>query len=705
MGLYLVFAVSDSSWLAWTLNVVLVLVGLNLVILVHELGHFVVARMCGVRCEKFYVWFDIFGWKLLKFRRGDTEYGLGVLPLGGYVKMLGQEDNPARLKEEIQRAKLEHPQPSAALKRDIESAEQALYDPQSYLAQSVPKRMAIISAGVVMNVVFSFVAAVFAYGLGVQQIECAVGAVFAGEAAWRANLRVGDRIERIADTRAERFSDLQRAVSVGDIDDGVTMVLRRPNPDGSQQWLELTLHPDRFRDAPTIGISNGYCTRLGEQTPVLPGSSAASAQPGFRGGDRVVRVDDVPIRSYAQIHSLLALHPQKPLSVTVERMIPEEESPSDAPTATRQITIQVAPQPMRRLGLVMQMGPITAIQDDSPAARAGIRPGDRIRLVDGRHCDPITLPNQIRRLAQEKEKITLTIQRPGKTEPVDVEVSLREADWYATPIETTSPTTIPHLGIAYRVLNRVREIEEDSPASAAGLQAGVVVVQAKLIRPDEATLAGHGVDPKNIDLQREELAVKLDQAKAGWTIVPWLLQGSLPGTRVELELEDGRTVLLTPVESSDWFHVERGLAFQPLAFTQTAQSVPEAIALGLQETWDSLTLIYRTLASLGTGQVSFKGLAGPVGIARIAFEYASRGLSSLLIFLCLISANLAVINFIPIPVLDGGHMVFLTYEGIRGKPPSEGVLTTLTFGGLVLLLTLMIWVTGWDIFKWIWLGF
>ena len=80
-------------------------VGLGFVIFVHELGHFAVAKLCGVKCEKFYLGFDIGGLKLCKFHRGETEYGIGILPLGGYVKMLGQEDNPARLREEIERAK------------------------------------------------------------------------------------------------------------------------------------------------------------------------------------------------------------------------------------------------------------------------------------------------------------------------------------------------------------------------------------------------------------------------------------------------------------------------------------------------------------------------------------------------------------------------------------------------------------------------
>jgi len=92
-------------------------------------------------------------------------------------------------------------------------------------------------------------------------------------------------------------------------------------------------------------------------------------------------------------------------------------------------------------------------------------------------------------------------------------------------------------------------------------------------------------------------------------------------------------------------------------------------------------------------------LSGPLGILEVASHAAREGPARLLLFLTMLSANLAVVNFLPIPVLDGGHMVFLTYEGIRRKPASERVQLLLTYLGLVLILTLMIWVLGLDFAK------
>ena len=257
------FSLSDLiSILTVCWYIVEILLGVGFVIFVHELGHFAVAKLCGVKCEKFYLGFDIGGWKFCKFRWGETEYGIGILPLGGYVKMLGQEDNPAKLKEEIERAKLqqaERPapdQPTADGQQpttdvDLAQAEKALYDPRSYLAKSVPKRMAIISAGVIMNVIFAFLMAAVAYAIGVEQLVCVVGKVFPGEAAWRADLRPGDRILEIDGKKIGRFDDIHKSIPFSDITQGVTMLIERP---GEKKPLKFVVHPDRIKLAPSIGV-------------------------------------------------------------------------------------------------------------------------------------------------------------------------------------------------------------------------------------------------------------------------------------------------------------------------------------------------------------------------------------------------------------------------------------------------------------------
>src|SRR5829696_1232136 len=108
MCIMLAVSAVEPGWLetigAWVFPALGVAAGLGFVIFVHELGHFLVAKACGVKCEKFFLGFDIYGLKIFSFQWGETEYGIGILPLGGYVKMLGQDDNPARYSEEARRS-------------------------------------------------------------------------------------------------------------------------------------------------------------------------------------------------------------------------------------------------------------------------------------------------------------------------------------------------------------------------------------------------------------------------------------------------------------------------------------------------------------------------------------------------------------------------------------------------------------------------
>ena len=682
-----------------TWRVLLVLIGVNMLIIVHEWGHFIVARMCGVKCEKFYIWFDIFGWKICKFKWGDTEYGFGVLPLGGYVKMLGQEDNPARLREELERAKAkqgadqddvdaEQVAKQGELEEiDIEAAEAALYDPTSYLSQSVPKRMAIISAGVIMNVVFAFVVAVIGYQMGVFEIDCGLSSVSPGGAAWKANLKVGDRIKSISGKKVVRFKQLIDAMLGDDLDQGLAMVIERP---GVDEFINVNMVPDRDWIIPTIGIGSPRITTLDEKYPRLP-VAAASAEPSFLGGDVISEVDGQAIEIYADYHAQEATKPENTLKITIER--PLEASPGDTAPRSQRLTIEVPPRRHRRVGLVMELGPIAAVQPDSPADRAGLKKGDRISAINGDPPgDPMTLGGRLRRLAEQNQPVTLSILGPGQGATREVQVDLRRANWYESPIYPNDQASSPALGIVYDVTNRVSGAIPGSPADKAGFTGGETIVAVTIIPPDKQTRLRLGIDDK---WKQKKVTQKLKPGKITW---PWLfhqLQDLLPGTQVELELEGGRKVLLDLVESPDTFNPNRGFIFEPQQTFVQAGSFGQAVGWGAQETYESLTKVLQFLRKIGS-QISPKAVGGPVTIVKMAYGSTSDGLGDLMMFLCLISANLAVINMLPIPVLDGGHMVFLAYEGIRGKPPSEKVHVGLSYIGLILLLTLMVWVLGLD---------
>lgn len=663
--------------------------GIGMVIFVHELGHFAVAKACGVKCEKFYLGFDVGGWKLFKYKWGETEYGIGALPLGGYVKMLGQDDNPSRLHEETERARLKPtaapPIEGAAAEAPVDDGDD-LFDPRSYLAKSVPQRMAIISAGVIMNVIFAFVVFAWAFGLGVKQVACEVGKVLPGEAAWRGGLRQGDDIQRIATVKNPVFHDLQTGIALGDnLEQGVEFEVRRRDSD---QTETLVLVPAVHGRRPMIGMQPNTARILGKP-PISPYSETARLKLDLQPEDVVVAVNGHAVKDSVALERELSAHRDE-VTLTVERASKNASTGGNAKAESQRIKVKLPKVAMRTVGLVMTMGKITAIQNGSPAQSAGLQPGDQIVAIDGQDVgDPMRLPMLFSQ--RGGETVVFSIDREGQR--LEKEVTVGDSLVDETAPSRDTPVALPGVGLAYAVENKVASVEPKTSAAKAGIKPGDEIVEARFLAPDET-------------LQREKLHLTAPQpdskplsfeGKRNWPLFFAMMQEYLPETRVELTLKDGRTVTLEQQAANDWLSADRGLVFQPAIVTQKADSLGTAIALGGREARESLSMVFRFLRKIFSGQVSVKDIGGPVLIAQQAGASASEGLSPFLLFLGMLSANLAVLNFLPIPMLDGGHMVFLAAEGVRGKPVSERVVQSFQMIGLCLLATLMIFVLLLDV--------
>ncbi len=672
-----------TTWLQWIIQpsnwwvILQVALGLGFVIFVHELGHFLVAKACGVKCEKFFLGFDVGGLKLASFKWGETEYGIGALPLGGYVKMLGQDDNPAAAAKEAERARAALA--SGDLPPEPVAGPHPAWDPRSYPAQSVPERMAIISAGVIMNVIFAILMAAWAYGLGVKELTCEVSGVRPGGAAWRAGLRTGDEITAIGSTKDPIFSDLQKGVTLGDVAKGVDFTIHRPADDSTRT---VTLRPDTDLGVPTVGVTSPFSltvpTDLGDG---LPGA-AGLARPPLEAGDAIKAVDGVPVRAYAELVAALLQRADRPVLLTVERR-------RAAAAAPETLSVELPPQPVRTTGLVMTPLDVKALQEGSPAAAAGIEPGDRLLAIDGVPVgDPLTLDERLR--AKAGTPVKLTIARAGGDR--EIEVTPRPVSWIEEARWPASPVALSSVGVALGVDAVVAAVEPDSPAARAGIEAGERVSRIVFVSPKEQA-AG--------DAKKSEGGLELSAKSPSWPYVMAALQQVDAGTRLDLVVEsaDGtkRDVSIEPAAAQDRFVADRGLLFEPLTKMVRAGSFLSALRHGFGKAVDDLSLVYKFLHKLTSNQISPRLLGGPIEIAKQAGKSAEEGFSRFLLFLTMLSANLAVVNFLPIPVLDGGHMVFLLYELLRGKPPSESVVAALSYLGLALILTLMMFVFGLDL--------
>jgi regulator of sigma E protease len=710
LGLSLIAAFAIADLLNLAVVILEVAFALGLVIFVHELGHFAVAKWCGVKCEKFYLGFDIYGLKLWKRQWGETEYGIGVLPLGGYVKMLGQDDNPSRAAAERERSQLKpEEQPEGAAPAVVEGE---TLDPRSYLAKSVPQRMAIISAGVVMNVIFAFVFAVAAFELGVPETVCGVSATMPGEPAWRADLQPGDRVLQIEDNKGPlRFRDLMSAVALGDMTHGVDFLIQR---EGVKEPFLVNIKPDRVGDrlVPMIGVASPLTTTLA-RNPVVDGGTPAAETGKFAEGDKIVAVDGRPVDSYAQLLAELNRHNDQTLTITVERA---DQGDGNAPP--KRADISVPPQKRLTLGLAMTMGPITAIQNDSPAAEAGLRAGDLIESIDGQPPgDPLKLPEALRR--RGGETINLVVVRrddSGALERLEKKITLRDRPWPEESVSESSPVAVPALGLSYKVLARVHGIDADGPGAKAtfttdgkpakGLAPGDEIVEASLELPpvSDSQREQRAADKTQFWITRlpsQLQDIEFSAEKPNWPFLISALQRLPAGTKVTLTTKDGRSGTLASAPADDWYYFDRGLRYGTEQTTIRAESFGQALSLGGRETVDSLLMVYKFLRRLGSGQVSAFALGGPLTIAGAAGGAAYEGVSTLLLFLTLLSANLAVINFLPIPLLDGGHMVFLILEGILRRPVSEKVVVAFHYLGFVFIISLMVFVLGLDVSRFI----
>jgi len=698
---------SPASWWA----ILQVVVGIGAVIFVHEMGHFLVAKACGVKCEKFYLGFDMFDIKignqvilpraLVKWRWGETEYGIGIIPLGGYVKMLGQDDNPARLAEERRRSTLGAESDAAEEVASVESGERPRLDPRSYQAKTVPQRMAIISAGVIMNLIFAVVFATWAFWAGVSYEPPAIGSTIPASPAWIHRLD-GSFVKSIGGRATDdgffSFNHLQEKVILdGDLG-SIAMEVIPPNEDAART-IDIEPVPGllRVRGAgtlPAIGVLPGDDNQLSDTDPVVPGQAASAADPPLQGRDEIVKLGDQTIASGFALRSALSAVAEQAITVEVRRPVDGAEEP-----AIDEVRSTIPPNPMRTVGLEMAIGPVEGVQLGSPAAEAGVQIGDELITINGNPIgDPYTLQARMAAAARDATVVRLGLRRTDDAgEPHDVEVSIvPRKPQIMSPLLPDYPLAVESLGLAFKVLPVVAGVAPNGSAAAAGIREGDRVVEARFVLDPELA-------EQEIFQPFKSETIRFDKPVPTWNAVHEAIQLLSGQSRLVLTLVSGsveRTVELPVALSAQYFQEPRGLAIRPMQSHYQAPSLVQAVEDGLNQTWDDATKVVKFLSRLLTGRLPVTSLGGPQTIAMAATAEASEGSTRLLLFLTLLSANLAVINFLPIPVLDGGHMMFLAYEGIFRRPVNERVQILLSLVGLAFIIGLMVLVIGLDIWRW-----
>lgn len=322
---------------------------------------------------------------------------------------------------------------------------------------------------------------------------------------------------------------------------------------------------------------------------------------------------------------------------------------------------------MYLLGVQTMRPIVAAVAPQSIAAQAGISPQQQIVSVNQHQATDASSVNLLLVEQIGRDNITLGLRDLATQQQSSVQLDIR--DWQFDP-ETQSVFDSLGLQLARpQALTDIATVADGSAAQHAGLLANDKILQIdNVVIRDWPQLQGIIV---NAAEQPLTLVLLRDGKEVTLTVTP------------ELSITaDGfsQGVLGITPKVSDWP--------DGVLYTQRYGAL-DALGAGVAHTWQLTRLSVAMIGKLLSGDVSVKHLSGPISIAQGAGTTASIGLVAFLSFLALISVNLAVINLLPLPVLDGGHLMYMLLELIRGKPVSEKTQEIGFRFGALILLTLM----------------
>lgn len=384
---------------------------------------------------------------------------------------------------------------------------------------------------------------------------------------------------------------------------------------------------------------------------------------GIMSGDRIVSINGDNITNFTAFRTKIYTSPNRTLEVVVER---------DGNLETLNVVPDAIADSRGDVGRinVLKQEPVVVSKLDgsSLAAQAGLKINDQIDTINGEklynvpHFGSWTWIPDSNWEREKYQQLYDTINQNRDS----LELGIRRGD------ETDSV----NLPLQWQL---IANVEKGSIAQKVGIERGDII----------NTLNGYPVDTKS--LFSELMAAGNNPVELG------LIQN---GTE--------KTVTFSPMESSEseaqksfnglsWYTSISGMILTPPALPYQKYGFIEAFNKGLETTWLTCTSITRTLKQLIGGEVSPKYLSGPIGIATATSRmFDNVGLNSVLFFIGFISINLAIVNLLPIPIADGGHLLFFALEKIRGRPVPRKAQEIIQQVSVILIIALFLYITWFD---------
>jgi len=685
-------------------SVLLALIGLGMVVLVHELGHYIFAKLAGINVRSFSIGMgpvllgvrksekgfrfrilpsffpdekdeDGDGDGLLSFnigrsdKAGETEYRINLIPFGGFVGMLGQEDVGAAKKSN---------------------------DPRSFMNKSIGARMKVIAAGVSFNVLCAALIFIVVFLIGIDFRAPVVGGLRPDSPAQIAGLRAGDEIIEINGRSDIDFSDISSAAMLSNRGEKIHLTARRLDGTIKEFSIKADVPTDKDTSLRILGILPADSLTIAE----VEDPNVLYENTGLLPGDVITAVDGKKVRHSWEFEELIASTLAESVTVTANRICHNSadlQQIQSKPLSLEMLAYDDNFKTGYKLNHICSIVPrlkIIGLSVPKPSITDGLlalwkklitKPHSPEKLEPALKVgDIITAVAEIQN-PTFKELRKTTVEYEKKKLPIKVLRRQSNGDYHTVTVNVEPKKSI---GSERVVVGIFVASDAKHPVVAGTIQTEAGLPALKIPKGAVITAVA-GEDVSNF----YDIIDVIDKNKGREISISYQLDDKTTG-QVSLEVPlEGQFITTKTVLASF-------VPFKALNQTYKAAGPVDAIVMGCRRTIRWIGSSYRTLRGLLAGTVSPKNLMGPIGIIGLGSQVvAHKPFTQSLYLFALINALIAVFNFLPLPILDGGHMVLLIIEKIKGSPLSYRTQAVINYIGLVFIGALALYITRNDIIR------